>query len=198
MTEVAFTSVLIVAPPPLLDLDQAKLRAGLDWPAGDPRDALMEDFVATATSTVQIDTAFALLTQTRDVVAYGALPAEVVLPAQSRPLQSVDSITYVDDAGATQTVDPATYAVDLVRARIAIRSGSSWPVNASPFAAWTIRIVAGWEDVDSVPPKLVQAVGLLVAHLATAGRDLASVDAFTEVPYGYDDCIAPYRPVVCS
>src|SRR5258705_9577128 len=60
---------VLVTPPALepLTLDQGKLRAGLDWVAGDPRDALMTGFIQAARSQVEQDTGLALLTQTRDV-----------------------------------------------------------------------------------------------------------------------------------
>jgi hypothetical protein len=43
---------------------------------------------------------------------------------------------------------------------------------------------------------LVQAVGLLTAHYATLGRDLALSGTMTPVPMGYEEAIAPYRLIV--
>src|SRR5262245_58874473 len=192
------TSILVVAAPPLFTLDEAKLRAGLDWPPDDPRDDLMMAFVATATHKVEIDTELELLTQTREVVAYGNLPTEIALPAICKPLQSVASITYVDVLGAAQVVDPLIYAIDAIRGRLILLPGEAWPTNYDAFDKWTIQITAGWLDVDSIPPMLVQAAGVLVGHLATLGRDLATADTLMEVPYGYDECVAPFRPVVCA
>lgn len=187
-------SVLVDQPDPVLTLPQAKLRAGLDWADGDARDELMQDHVAAATHRVQVDTDLALMTQTRDVLIYGALPTTICLPAQSRPLQEVTSITYVDAAGNPATVDPSTYAVDLNSARITALS--AWPTNSDPFGLWTVRIIAGYADSSQLPPLLLQAVGILTAHLATSGRDLLALpDQVTEMPYGYDDCIAQYRSV---
>lgn len=188
-------SVLVDVPEPVLTLAQAKLRAGLDWADGDARDDLMTDHVAAATHRVQLDTERALMTQTRDVLIYSAtLPSTICLPAQSRPLQEVTSITYVPSAGATATVDPATYAVDLNSARITALA--AWPTNVDPFGLWTVRIVAGYADATVLPPLLLQAVGILTAHLATSGRDLLALpDQVDEMPYGYDDCIAQFRAV---
>lgn len=188
-------SVLVDMPAPVLTLAQAKLRAGLDWADGDERDELMSDHVAAATHRVQLDTDLALITQTRDVLIYSAtLPSTICLPAQSRPLQAVTTITYVDASGNHATVDPATYAVDLNSARITALVG--WPANADPFGLWTVRIVAGYADATVLPPLLLQAVGILTAHLATSGRDLLALpDQVDEMPYGYDDCIAQYRAV---
>src|SRR5262245_23422633 len=190
-------SVLVEASDLLvLTIDQGKLRAGLDWPAADPRDELMAEFIDTATAKVERDTGLALLTQTRDVFVEGALPAEVTLPAYSRPLQAVASITYVDTAGATQTVDPATYTIDQARGLVRLVAGAAWPSSNAPDHPWVFRITAGYASADAIPPLLYQAVAVLTAHLATFGRDLVGTEAAGENPYGYDDMIATYRPVL--
>lgn len=193
------TSMLVDGPTgPVLTLAQAKLRAGFNFADGDERDELLNEFVAAATNKVQLDTSFALIEQTRDVLIYSAtLPTTICLPAQSRPLQSVEAITYTADDGSTATVDPETYAVDLGSACITTLSG--WPTNADAFGLWTVRIVAGWPDATAMPPLLVQAVGILTAHLATTGRDMLGLaDQLAELPYAYDDCIAQYRAVRAS
>lgn len=84
-------NVLVTAPAPVLSLDEAKLRAGLDWAPGDPRDAQMESFVRAATERVERDTGYALLTQTREVyLARYVLPPD--FPAPARPLVSSTEI----------------------------------------------------------------------------------------------------------
>jgi len=155
-------SVLVVAPTEEpLTLEQAKRRAGLDWPAGDPRDADMQDFIAAARQQVERDSELALLTQTRDVYLTttpeyaGPFP----LPPQCTPAQSV-----------TET-SPGVY-----------------------------RVVAGWPspaDLEREAPLLVQAVGLLVAHMATIGRDLAIVGTtvVAVMPEGYREAIDAHRLV---
>lgn len=189
---------VLITPPVLepLTLDQAKQRAGVDWAPGDSREALLTGFIAVARSKVEHDTGHALLTQTRDVY-YDRLPGDVIpLPEQSTPLQSVTSITSTDTAGATHVLGTDQYLVDLIGGRIARASGSSWPTDLRTFQPWTIRIVSGWTTVAALPPLLVHAVGLLVAHYATLGRDLASVDSIEEVPQGYAAAIEPYQRVI--
>lgn len=181
---------------PVLTLAQAKLRAGLDWADGDPRDELMADFVATATSKVERDTELALMPQSRLVFVLGAMPSSLVLPPFSRPLQSVAGITYIDLSGVTQDVDPATYTIDQARGVVQLVAGAVWP-TADLAYPWEIEILAGYAEAATIPPLLYQAVGILTAHLATFGRDLISAqNVVGEVPYGYDDCVATYRPVI--
>jgi hypothetical protein len=148
-------------------LDEAKLRAGLDWPAGDPRDALMLSFITAARQRVELDTGLALPQQTRRVTIQGEAGASWPLPAQTIPTQS---ITPEAGAPAVTTLEAATNGSYLV--------------------------VAGWPTAEALAaeaPLLVQAVGLLVAHLATLGRDLATVDEPFLVPLGYDEAIQPFR-----
>lgn len=194
---------VLVTPPVLepLTLDQGKLRAGLNWEAGDSRDDLMRGFIQAARSKVELDTGLALLTQTRDVFVDALAPGRpFTLPSQSRPLQSVTSISSTDTAGAVHVLDPSQYLVDLASGRLGLALGGMWPTDLRPFQPYVLRIVVGWASVDlltAAAPGLVHAVGLMTAHYATVGRDVAAVEKVSgiEVPYGYDDAIAPYRTV---
>jgi len=184
------SSVLLLAPTEEpLTLAQGKLRAGLDWPAGDPRDDLMNDFIAAARAKVELDTGLALLTQTRGITfhesaAWDATSGWLPLPMQALPLQSL-----TDPSGV-----PVTFATGYEQRRAVVRVASVAP------GQWTA--VAGWLDAASLraeAPALVQAVGLLVAHFATVGRDAVIVGTIASAnPVGYDDLINPYRLVTLA
>lgn len=186
-------SVLITPSAPILTLTQGKLRAGLDWADGDPRDALMTGFIAAAQQKLETDTGLALLTQVRDLYYDAQLPPILQLPDQALPLQSVASVKAIDTAGVTQTVNAAGYLVDLASARIGLAQGAWWPTDLRPFQPYVIRITAGYAAVGDVPPLLMHAVGLLTAHYATQGRDLTTAGTIiTTTPMGYEDAIAPF------
>lgn len=185
------TSALVVAPiVEPLTLDEAKLVAGLDWPAGDARDGLMKKHIAAARAKVEFDTGLALLTQTRAITfstaalwSSGIIP----LPMQSLPLQSL-----TDPNG---NVVPASRWIDGYAQRLPA-------VYVDGFQSGTWLAVAGWPDAAALlaeAPLLVQAVGLLVAHYATVGRDVTIVGTIVnETPYGYDEAIAPYQLVTLA
>lgn len=59
------------------------------------------------------------------------------------PLLSVASIKYVDQGGVTQTMDPATYVVDLVNARIILAYNIFWPVPRFQLDAVTVMFTSG-------------------------------------------------------
>lgn len=184
------TSSLVVAPTwEPLTLEQGKLRAGLSWEAGDERDALMEGFIQAARQYVEEVTGLALPEQTRDVTIDRVTANMIVLPAQSRPLRSVTWIKTTDTAGNVNTLATSNYHVDLATGVIGLSDVGVWPTDLRGFKPWSIRIVSGYLNVAAIPPVLVHAVGALVAHYATGGRDLAPV------PDGFDQLLASFTPV---
>ena len=178
---------ILVEPPAeeLLDIEQGKLRAGLSWAEGDPRDQLMKDWIIAARQKVEADTGLALLTQIRDVFFEVPTAGWFPLPSQCTPTQSVDDVTPVSRR--------------LGGLRLQTRIGLAPAVLAPPGYAGTVRVTAGWLNPESVrtqAPLLYQAVGLLVTHWATLGRDLAITGAVASVnviPEGYAACIEPHR-----
>ena len=174
-------SVLVT--PPVeepLTLAEAKLRAGLDWPTTDPedpRDQLLRDHIAAARTQVEKDTGLALLTQVRDVriLAVTGAPALLALPTQTLPLQEVLAVWTLD---GTPVPIVTPYALSGISDGIArVRVGYLDPA-----------------DLRARAPGLLQAVGLLTAHFATAGRDMVVTGTIaSEVPYGYEEAIQPYR-----
>lgn len=188
-----------------LTLAEGKLRANLDWADGDPRDALMTGFIAAARAKVERDTGVALRLTTFDVY-YDSLPRDrtpVAFPW--RPVPGILSFAYVDTADVTQTLAVSNYVLDpgseaATPARVALALGGVWPIDLRPFQPYVLRIVAGFPSfaaLAAAAPPLVHAVGLLTAHYATVGRDIAAVERVSgiEVPFGYADTIAPYQLV---
>jgi hypothetical protein len=123
------------------------------------------------------------------------------LPSGSKPLQAVTSISSVDTAGVLQVLAPDQYVVDLASARIGLALAGAWPTDLRPFQPYVLRIVSGYPSVAALTaaePMLVHLVGRLVAHYATLGRDLVTIDPVNDTPFGYEDDIAPYRPVTVA
>jgi uncharacterized phiE125 gp8 family phage protein len=181
-----------------LTLNEGKLRAGLEWVDGDERDALMQAFISAARQKVEKDVGVSLLSQVRDVF-YDALvdPSVITLPPSARPLIEVVSLNWTDSAGIEQIVPATSYIVDHIGARISGISGAVWPTGVRNFQPYRVRIVSGWPEPAAIPPLLLQAVGLLTAHYATAGRDLATVGTIASTtPYGYDEAITPFLELV--
>jgi uncharacterized phiE125 gp8 family phage protein len=189
------TATRTVARQPLT-LAEGKLRAGLEWVDGDPRDALMLGFIAAAASQLQQDTGVVPLLQPFDVY-FDALPrGPIALPW--RPVPSVPSFASIDSAGVVQTLDAVNYELDPSSdqarpARIALSTTGAWPTDLRSFQPYVLRIVAGYASVALLPPWIVEAIGILVAHAATSGRDRFTEAALRDE---YAEKIAPYQLVV--
>ena len=177
--------------PEPLTLDEAKLRAGLDWTPGDARDALMLEFITAARQQVETDTGIAVPVQARDLF-FDTLPSSIAwrdLPPQSSPLRSVTSITAINSAGVSTVLDPTAYTVAITNDALVLTILTT-PADTQ---RWVVRIESGFEPI---PPSLLQAVGLLTAHYATVGRDLTIVGTTAaETPLGYCDAIAGWQVV---
>jgi len=194
-------SVLIEAPTEEpITLDEAKLRAGLAWPTTDPpdpRDALMNDYIAAARQQVERDTGLALITQLRDLYFTVITGGLVTLPMQALPLQEVIEVVPIDPATGRALGPPRPPGAIALATQ-----GGVTVLTAEAFAGMTASVArckVGWMDrlaLKTAAPLLVQAVGLLTAHFATTGRDAVITGTIaTPNPLGYEDAIASYRLV---
>lgn len=102
-----------------------------------------------------------IITQTIDAY-FDKFPLVFELP----PLQSVSSITYVDNNGNTQTLAADQYRVDSKSqpARITEAYGVSWPATQNVTNAVTVRFVAGYGNAAAVPECIKQWILMRVEH----------------------------------
>lgn len=130
-------------------------------------DTLLTALIVAATEYVEERTGRALITQTWSLAMDGAPCGNDAIRLPRPPLQSVTSITYVDEAGDTQTWDAANYRVDTHSepARITLAADAVWPVPQFVAGAVTVVYEAGYGDAGTdVPQAIRQAILLLVAH----------------------------------
>ena len=83
------------------------------------------------------------------------------------PVQSVNSITYIDSAGTLVTMDTSKYQVDTARtpSRIMPLFGQAWPVvKFSTVNAITVNFTAGFASQSLVPKKAIQAILMLAGY----------------------------------
>jgi hypothetical protein len=181
-----------------LTVDEAKLRAAMSWAVTtppDPRDQLLTDFITAARAKVENDTGLALLTQVHDLYILDNVYA-IPLPMLCTPTQSVEDVTptvTLYDASAPPPCVPPWPGWGWY--------DGCWYIPSVYAAGTVLRVTAGWEtvaDLKAQAPGLYHAVGLLVAHYATLGRDLAitgAVASVNTVPETYEDTIQPYKLV---
>jgi uncharacterized phiE125 gp8 family phage protein len=111
------------------------------------------------------------------------------------PLASVTSITYVDGAGASQTLNSNQYIVDGTGAvgRIYPAYNVTWPTVRNQLSCATVRFVAGYGDAAAVPQSIKQALLLLTAHFYANREPVALAGNPLEVPMAVSSLIAPHR-----
>jgi uncharacterized phiE125 gp8 family phage protein len=120
------------------------------------------------------------------VVYLERFPVEIEL--WKLPVQSITSIQYVDTDGATQTLDPAQYQVDLSGpdqpARIKPAYGCVWPNSrGETYQAVIITFTAGYGDeAEDVPGTLLHAIQLLAAHLYRQREPVNAANLATPIP----------------
>jgi len=156
---------------------------------------LIESYVETATQ--HLDAEYGILAGgTLGVQTYelylDAFPAGPILIPLS-PLVDVVSVSYVDELGGTQTVDPVSYVVDDKSSDgwVVPVAGYSWPATLVAINVVTVRFRAG---NAIIPAPLKHAVLLLTGHLYE-NREAASPVTLTEIPIGVYHLVAPYRRV---
>ncbi len=97
------------------------------------------------------------------------------------PLRSVESITYTDTNGDTQTLATSVYAVDTVSEPgvVSLKYGQTWPSTRCERNAVSIQFTAGYGTADDVPETLKSAIKLRVgdrfANRESQATDLSSL-----------------------
>lgn len=133
---------------------------------GTDEDVLLDSLIKAAREYVEDFQGRALITQTWEMTldSFPQMPLKVPKP----PLQTVDSIKYVDQNGVETIFDAANYVVDTDSepGRIAFAYGKSWPsVTLKPINGVKIQFKAGYgDDAASVPEKVKIAMLLYIAH----------------------------------
>lgn len=85
------------------------------------------------------------------------------------PLQTVDSVVYIDSAGVSQTLDTTKYTVldrETLPSQIVPSFGNQWPTTQAVPNAVTVSFTAGYGDSPSdIDPPLTSAMLLLLSNL---------------------------------
>ncbi len=112
------------------------------------------------------------------------------------PLQSVDSITYLDTAGDRQTVDSSIYDVtrlDLY-GRITLADGQVWPTNRGDAESIQINYVAGYGDAASNVPAMIRLALLqIVANWWEFREEIITGTIVAKIP---DVAMAALNPFI--
>jgi len=182
-----------------ITLEQARDFLRLDTfgsPATHPDDALITVFISAARSWCE--------TYMNHSIPYRTVTATYdkfsgdYLDLQEWPVTSVDSVTYVDSDGVTQTWDSSNYVLDSVSVpcRLYRAVGVDWPNTQSQINVVNVQFNAGYTDTISpndypTPTEVTHGIYLMLAHFyenrQQVGKKLESM------PYGVESLIHPHR-----
>lgn len=133
---------------------------------GTEDDTLLTGLITAARAALEKITGRTFVTTTYQLYfdGFSFLPVKLARP----PVQSVSSITYVDEDGVTQTLSSSLYTVDVssLYGRVSPAYGESWPTTRAQDNAVCIEFKAGYGDAAaSVPEPLKIAIKMLAADV---------------------------------
>ncbi len=176
-----------------VDLALAKVQCRIEPDVVD-EDGVLAAYIAAARSWVEDYTGRPLMTQTWQM-SLPDFPTRVWLP-YAAPLASITHVKYYDTTNTLTTLSSSVYTTAAFSepACLTLVDGQVWPSVYVRDDAVQIEYVVGVSDVASVPPKLVQAVQMLVGHWY-ANREAVSVNGANamEIPFAAEALCAHHR-----
>jgi hypothetical protein len=102
------------------------------------------------------------------------------------PLQSIQTVQYVDFAGNTDTIDPSVYNVDTgTPGRIQPQYSKVWPISRPTISSIIITFTCGLGNTaDRIPDNIRAAILMFAAHLYENRESVASEGDWATVPMG--------------
>jgi uncharacterized phiE125 gp8 family phage protein len=158
--------IKVVTPPAVepVTLAEARLHLRIDADQTD-EDDLIQAFISAAREEAEHLTGRAIPEQTIELALDAFPEGAIELPRGA--IVSVESVTYVDEAGATQTVDSADYALDdsQLVAWLLPAYNFDWPATREQANAVRVRYVAGYASCPAlIKSWILLRVGTLYAH----------------------------------
>ena len=136
-----------------ITLAEAKLHLRVDAAT---EDAMITDMIFAARQAAEGELNRALITQTWERVL-DAFPASY-LPLGMPPVVSVQSVTYIDPAGATQTLSGGAYTLDSDRdpGWLLPAYGTAWPATRYQANAVRVRFNCGYGGTAAAVPQAIR------------------------------------------
>jgi len=176
----------------------AEAKAHLRIPGGvTDDDAYISSLITAAREYAEGYTKRSIGTQTC-VYTLDSFPSVIDLPRC--PVQSVTSVEYIDEDGATQSV--ASFQTDLngsVTAKVKPAYDASWPDTRAVLGAVTVTYQAGYgaagDSPDTVPLSIKQALLILVGSFYENRENEIVGAAVSEVPFSVKCLLDLFRLV---
>lgn len=184
-------AIVVIEPPePLVSLELAKAHLRVD---DDDSNILIGAYIAAVSEHLDGPDGWlgrAIGEQTLEWTTAG-FPATTYLRLPFEPVQTIESVHYVNDAGVDTVWPDADYT--LSRGALSLVYGGSWPAGRVYADAVRIRWVAGY---STVPAAIVAAALIMVGDMF-ANRESSAPGGVGEVPMAasVSALLAPFRNV---
>jgi uncharacterized phiE125 gp8 family phage protein len=165
---------------------------------GTDQDTLIQALIKGARQYAEAYTGRAFVARTFELTL-PAFPAGGEIEVPRPPLIAVESVKYIDTAGALQTVAAADYQVDTYRAPGLVKPayGATWPATRSgDYNAVQVRFQAGYAEIGSpsgedpangVPELVRQWILVRVAQLYEHREAVVTGTMLTAMPRDFVD-----------
>lgn len=191
-------SVLNLVTPPAREpvlLSEAREHLRVD---GSAEDTLIAARLTAARMHVEAVTGRQMMPATWELQSDGFPEGAITLPRS--PVISVESIAYLDTAGALQTLAPSNYVLlagsspTADPAQIVPAFAKTWPAATAMPNAVRVRFLAGYADENAVPQPLKAAILLVLGDLY-ANREAQAPGASMQLSVNpaVESILAPYR-----
>lgn len=181
----------VVTPPTLhaVTVDQVRIRLRIDDAETDDE---ITQFIAGAERWWEGATGTALMSQTTETL-FSRFPKSEYISLKQSPVQSVSSIHYRNAEGTVVEWDSDKYHADTV-ANIVFSLDMTWPETSTlPYPDMVrIRMIAGYEDADSVHDDIKQALLLHIGYRYRF-RESGSEAIVRPVAYSMENIALRYR-----
>lgn len=177
-------TITVVAASEPVTLAEAKAQCRVD---GDDDNDKLNALIAAARGHVEGYTGTPLVSRTVTVKCDGFCDF-TAFPVV--PLTSVSSVSYIDGAGATQTLSTTVYEVrsDGLIASLALTADQTWPTIQTGSRV-TVTAIVGY---SAVPDAIKHAILLLIAHWFDQ-RSPVSEKPMSEVPHAVEALLTNHR-----
>lgn len=183
----------VVTPPAAepVSLAEARANARIDTAADD---VLISALIVSARESAEHELGRSLITQTL-ALSLDRFPAGGAIELPAGPVQSVESLTYVDPAGITQTLPGAQYRLDSTSRYsshwLRLVTGATWPAVQQRANAVEVLYVAGYGIASAVPQAIRQWILMSVGDMY-ANRERSAEKPVVE--HGFARALLdPYR-----
>lgn len=175
-------SLTLIAPPLLepVTLAEAKLHLRVD---GTDEDALITSLIVAARRQAEHELGRVLITQTWEL-ALDEFPAADIAPPMPSVL-SIESVKYLDAAGAEQTVPSTDYDLDAATTPgwVMLAADASWPTTSGGANCVKVRFTAGYGPAAAdVPANVVAWIKLQIGALYRHREAFAAGVTVAELP----------------